>query len=396
MRFNDAGFLERTIGMPVAHMNAFLNVANSQKCVILVRATGPTCHGLLEEGYDTKGYRIHGKSCDWGPMAGFVMRDPRLNKYGLKKESFNREKHKEALYDDHEGQGWKAATTPLMISQRRVDWLVANGHIAVTAKPGRLEGVASKAGVTFNYALMNEPGGMYSVCFDHDPKRGGTPWTQETGAGFRLNHRWGKNFEPMLAMTNPPEHCGISSVVLEVMPHLRAITGDYDLFAVWPYNKDYDASPGGADHRPLGTVRGRPGAEGTRVDELERNFTRGGQGTKLGNITNRIYTLCQLVNSLVGSTVLWHSDEAARPYLTDVDLPVIAFNPAGTYFGLETIEDFKVFIAACDRVGIYVTLSNAWTQDATKAQPNRLGEKGYSRYVPADGVRVIVPDWYNR
>src|SRR5580693_9311219 len=98
MRFNDQGFLTGTIGMPVAHKQAFLDVAADQRCVIMVRATGPTCHGLLEEGYDTKGYRIHGKSCDWGPMAGFVMRDPRLNKYGRAKADFNRKKHEEALY----------------------------------------------------------------------------------------------------------------------------------------------------------------------------------------------------------------------------------------------------------------------------------------------------------
>jgi hypothetical protein len=46
-------------------------------------------------------------------------------------------------------------------------------------------------------------------------------------------------------------------------------------------------------------------------------------------------------------------------------------------------------------VGIHVTLSNAWAQDVTEAKPNRLGA-GYCRYVPADGVRIIVPDWYNR
>ena len=105
--------------MPEAHKNAFLTVAKSERCVIIVRATGPTCHGLLEEGYDTKGYRIHGKSCDWGPMAGFVVRDPRLNKYGMGKEKFNRAKHTESIDLDAEGQGWKASTTPLIIYHKR-------------------------------------------------------------------------------------------------------------------------------------------------------------------------------------------------------------------------------------------------------------------------------------
>jgi hypothetical protein len=113
MKKNDLEFLEHTIGMPVSHKDAFITVARDEECVIIVRKTGPTCHGLLEEGYDTKGYRIHGKSCDWGPMAGFVMRDPRLNKYGMSKYKFNSEKHKEAIELDHEGQGWKASTVRL-------------------------------------------------------------------------------------------------------------------------------------------------------------------------------------------------------------------------------------------------------------------------------------------
>ena len=86
------------------------------------------------EGYDTEGYRIHGKSCDWDPMAGFVMRDPRLNKYGMDKAGFNRSKHKEAIEDDHEGQGWKASTTPLKISQSRINWLKVKGLIDVVQK----------------------------------------------------------------------------------------------------------------------------------------------------------------------------------------------------------------------------------------------------------------------
>lgn len=67
----------------------------------------------------------------------------------------------------------------------------------------------------------------------------------------------------------------------------------------------------------------------------------------------------------------------------------------GSYFGIETIDDFKLFIAAAVHDDIQVNLSNAWAQDATAGKPNRLGA-GYDRYVPADGVRIIVPNWYNR
>lgn len=389
MRYNDDAWVVDEIGMPLTHKKHFLNVAREQKCVIMVRKTGPTCHGLLEEGYDTKGYRIHGKSCDWGPMAGFVMRDPRLNKYGLAKAGYNHEKHMEALYADKENQGWNASTTPLILSRSRIEWLMNMEHIRVTSSGANYIGVADRAGVKFNYVLIPEGGGLYSVCFDHS--RGGPRWVQDTGNEKDPPHSSNRQYEPMLAMSNPPDH-GLSAAT----PHLKAITGDYDLFAVWPYKELYDARPGGADHRPLGTVRGSTTlAERTNVEHLESQFTISGQGTKLGNITNRIYLVCQLINSRVGRSVLWHSDEAARPFLDDVDLPLIAFTPAGAHVGVESIADFKRFIEACLLDRIQVSLSNAWAQEPSAKHPNRLGV-GYAKFVPVDGVRIVAPDWYNQ
>ena len=394
MRYNDAGFLRDTIGMPAAHAQAFAGVAQSERCVIIVRATGPTCLGPLDEGYDTKGYRIHGKSCDWGPMAGFVMRDPRLNKYGEPKAKFNRAKHAEAIDLDREGQGWQASTIPLRISPQRIAWLMGRGLITVTRtmNGSKYFGVAQHPTVPdFRYVLVREADGWYSVCFDSSAGERMT-LRQEIGTATRQWHPTNDRYELMLAMTNPPTH-GIRT--RPGAEHFKAITGDYDLFAVWPYDEDYDAAPGGADHRPLGTVKGsRTPADRARVTHREENFTTRGQGTKLGNITNRIYLVCQLINSMVGRQVLWHSDEAARPFLEDVDLPVIAFSPAGAQFGIETIHDFKAFIRSCVKENIWVTLSDAWTQNPAGRYQSRLGE-AYSGHVPADGVRIVVPQWYN-
>jgi hypothetical protein len=392
MRFNDLVFLRDTIGMPMEHLRAFLTASTGQKCVIMVRATGPTCNGPLAEGYDTKGYRIHGKSCDWGPMAGFVMRDPRLNKYGMGKAKFNREKHDEALNLDHEGQGWKASSTPLKISDQRVAWLTGQGIISPVAKGGRMDGMASHpSGVKFYYSLIRDLANpaLWGVYFDNT--RIGQKWMQEKGSTVVYYHpKWGPSYEPMLAMTNPPDYRQFPGE-----NYKNAITGDYDLFAVWPFSGQYNPNPYGDDHRPLGTVKGSVGQdERDNVDHLERNFTVGGQGTKLGNITPRIYFICQLINSIVGRHVLWHSDEAARPYLDDVDLPVLAMTPAGNHIGIENILDFKAFISFCLREGIHVSLSNAWTQNPAGKFQNRLGAD-YAHLVPPDGQRIIVPNWYN-
>ncbi len=403
---NSPEFLENVIGMPELHKRVFLTVAASEKSVIMVRATGPTCHGPLSEGYDTKGYRIHGKSCDWGPMAGFVMRDPRLNKYGMDKVTFNREKHHEALVEDKEGQGWLAQTTPLKISLDRIKWLKANGKIVAHFRDGdRFDGVATHGDkIRFSYSLIKETvAELYGVFFDNSGV-GNAGWVQERGAGIAPTYSttYGASFEAMLAMTNPVAHRKHRGE-----NYKNAITGDYDLFAIWPYiggTAAYDPTAYGLDHRPLGTVKGSVGkAERHNVEALERDFTVAlpveapgavGQGTKLGNITPRMYMICQLINSIIESQVLWHSDEAARPFLDDVDLPIMAFTPAGEFIGIENIEDFKIWIRVCEDMGLKVTLSNAWTQSPDEKHAKRLGP-AYLRLVPPDGTRIIVPRWYN-
>src|SRR4051812_11644893 len=89
----------RDTGTPLAHSGAIGWAAARNDVIIISRACGPTCTQLLELGYDTKGFRIHAKSCDWGPMAGFVLRDPRLNKAGMEKEKDNAREHVDALTD---------------------------------------------------------------------------------------------------------------------------------------------------------------------------------------------------------------------------------------------------------------------------------------------------------
>jgi hypothetical protein len=42
-----------------------------------------------------------------------------------------------------------------------------------------------------------------------------------------------------------------------------------------------------------------------------------------------------------------------------------------------------------------VTLLNVWAQDIVGRKTQRPGV-GYAGYVSADGVRIIVQDWYKR
>jgi len=430
---NNAAFRDEAAGVPALHEFAFHTVAASQRCVILCRAVGPTCRQLLAQGYDTKGFRIHAKSCDWGPMAGFVLRDPRLNKGGMGNSAYNRAEHAEALTDTRAQADWVASTTPLRLFQARVDWLRATRRITVVQKgPDRLEGRATHAsGIAFNYSLIKvrtQVGEMWGVYLDRTTNAirqnaaRNTGFVQERGgAVVAYDTKYGDMYEPLLAMTNSVDHRQFR----ENHP-LNAITGDYDLFAIWPFARGqnrYDRN--GADRRMLGTVKAW--TERHNIERnLERNFTQaaqrpprpgampveigvfGSQGTKLGNMTNRLYEVSQFLNATIGGmrsaeggpfprrNVLWHSDEAARPFVNDVDLPLIAFTPTRVSIGIRTIADFKTFIALCDASGVRVSLAEGWAMNPEANKPNRLGDE-YAQYVPRDWAsgQWLVPPWYN-
>jgi hypothetical protein len=416
LRIDDATFRRDHIGMPDSHAAMFKQVAETLNVMILSRAVGPTCLQLLEQGYDTKGFRVHGKSCDWGPMAGFVLRDPRLNKAGVEKEAFNRAEHHHALHDTT-GSGWRASTTPLKIYYHRILWLCRTGRIHIqrvgaNTRRDRYEGMVSQAGVCFHYALFKESAHVWGVYID-TLKSAGFQQECDLPAPALLHGRW----QPLMAMTNPPTHRSWPEGDFR-----NAITGDYDLFGVWPREADY--RPEADDRRILGTAHVHTNA--ALIDEREADFVdptpvrpgsssiiRTRQATKIGNITNRIYEVCQFLNSAIAYTssastgrvygpfpkrmVCWHSDESARPGVNDVDLPFIAFSPLGVEICVTSIPDFKTFIEMSEDAGYHVSLAEGWTLAATDKKPNRLGAE-YARLVPTfrTSEKWNIPRWYNR
>jgi hypothetical protein len=397
VKVDDADFRRTTIGMPESHALSFKSVAADQKCVIIVRAPGPTCRQLLEQGYDTKGFRIHAKSCDWGPMAGFVLRDPRLNKRGAAGAQYNADEHKESFSDRKNGAGWVADTVPLKLYEERIAWLRTQGLITVKVNGAwnRFDGEVKQHEVSFHYSLRKEfstAGVVWGVYIED------TNFKQVGGTG--------KEGDPLLAMTNPRHHRSWPDDDFR-----NAVTGDYDLFSVWPYVANYDHH--GEDRRVLGTAQNW--TQRHHIEhKLERNFTvehkftADRQGTKLGNVTNRIYMICQLLNSMIGQSsvdkwgpfpqrmVCWHSDETTRPFVNDVDLPILAFSPSRHEYGIETIQDFREFIQMCEDDKIRVILGEGWTLPPDDKKPNRLGPT-YARLVPEwmEGPWK-APDWYNR
>ena len=252
----------KLVGFPKNHETPFHTIAAQEQCVIMSREVGEVCTQLIELGYDTKGYRIHAKSCDWGPMAGFVCRDPRLNKYAgiQKKEDYNRQQHADALGGLMGGRAgvapWRSSVTPIKVPLKRFAWILENkrklGIVQLRSKGSwTWEGTATgkhkdaKKNVTFCFELQMElvslsnDGLMYNLFLDRAKNR--RYGFEQEGIVRRSNH---PNLEPVLGMVNPfPAYAAGNPK--------NAVTGDYDLFAVWPRSAAYD--PMGEDRRLAGS-----------------------------------------------------------------------------------------------------------------------------------------------
>lgn len=76
-------------GFPDYMTFSFVEAAKATKSIISSRLPGGVGSDLIEAGYDLKGFQIKAKSCDWGPMGGFICQLPFFNKYGYDKIGYN-------------------------------------------------------------------------------------------------------------------------------------------------------------------------------------------------------------------------------------------------------------------------------------------------------------------
>lgn len=84
----DEAQLEK-VGFPARVSQGFLNTATELDSAIASRRPGEPATQLIDDGHALKSFYVHAKSCDWGPMAGFVCQLPPLNKKGPGNAGFN-------------------------------------------------------------------------------------------------------------------------------------------------------------------------------------------------------------------------------------------------------------------------------------------------------------------
>lgn len=71
---------EDVSGIAEDHIGVIQQFCMDKECIVMIRPVNIKATKLIKEGYGTKGLDIHGKSSDWGPMAGFIPYDQNLSK----------------------------------------------------------------------------------------------------------------------------------------------------------------------------------------------------------------------------------------------------------------------------------------------------------------------------
>lgn len=402
--------LKQEEGFPPAHTRAFLDVARSENAYILTRTPGASCEGPLAEGYAAKSFHIKAKSCNFGASAGFLCLDPYLNKSGRKGAYDNLKNNYKSLtqaYEDNRTSG----AIPLEISDARMQWLCgsnrlrgkwsssADHYFATCADRDNtlsVDFMLVKSGD--RWKVFYDAAKLYGVDNPQSPDARAKAW-QKLSADLPekvrktpddLHHAeeyfralWERlvaraaaspapsapidgasygHYLPVLAMTNAHPDWDPKSADA----YKNAVTGDYDLFAVWP--KTFD--------RALDTRVG-----GQKVDQDDKQIVAREEGSKigkvLGNISERVEIIAQLLNSQMVSAKatgnrVYHSDKAGRPFIEAVDSAAV-FTPDGRMFMVKNADQLAAVM-----------------RDARDKGHVLFANKGWAKHLPADVTKEIT------
>lgn len=370
-------------GFHLPHAQAAEAVAERVNCIILFREPGKMAAGLIAEGYAMKGFRIDTKSCTWGPMAGFVCMDPRLTKddqYVTKNRTWTHEALSGEINTKFFGEGiidadWVGDVAPVVLSQKRIDYLKSQNVIRPVSEGGHLVGrsKATKGETVLPWRLV--PVGNASMpwlkgalpshhvlCIDTGADH---PFKQELpnehGLQAPIKPVRFRGYEAIMGLCNPQTS--------KLLGFKACVTADYDLFAIWPGQKGGDSMSN--QHKINAMVTGlKPGAGQARslaggvarmigVDtRLQSDGLR--EHHRYGDVSARTLAVKALLNSAIqnpGGNAVHHNDEAgnfalAKGTLKDC-LPIVAFIPAiiGKWGStgpetalIQTLEDFKTVL----------------------------------------------------
>jgi hypothetical protein len=404
MKNNVARACEKT-GFVLRHATVCQQVADRVNCIILFREPGAMAQGLIDEGYCMKGFRIDTKSCNWGPMSGFVCADPRLTKdpsYIDRNATWTGEALSghivEKFFGKVEDATWVADVMPIAISQARIDELHRKSVIHPQKEQNDYVGEsrATKGDTMLYWRLV--PIGNASQ-----------PWLKDRGNALRgyyllcVNTGGAKPFQQIYPKgVAPIKFRGHEAVLGLINPGTKqrgfkaCVTADYDLFAIWEGKGKEDRlalqhnlnaallSRAGTPQEPLPQGVARMAGVDDRLQSAgHREHHRFGDvSTRVMHVKTFLNTALQGAAGYPGGNAIHHNDEAgnfalAKGTLNDC-LPLIGFLPSTASAGnplkqdvvslgmpartvlIEDLSDFKELALYAREKGYNVRAKQDW------------------------------------
>ncbi len=435
----------RNAGIDDVNHTRIKKVAENFCSVIMIRCVSSDNKSLNHANYETKGFHIKAKSCNFGPMREFICADPFLSKQAFKSNGW---KKQQKYLEKAKGAG--AEEIGLTLQKRRIEELV---HLGVISKDSTspIPKELSKSNenphrvtIAYQATFKLSPGKpklddqisdikdyvYFLSTDDKNPNAKDALYKVYYVPNFLLpNHS-----ERLMVLTNPPVirdyATQVSIIGLEDdsllgrdfqndTDYLRAVIADYDLFGVWSnYKDDYKTHYLHSLRFDKYLTRYRRCVPGNDAIYLEKNIDKFAkfEDTEMGNLSANLAKIIRAINGTdrVDGALnqnyndtndatqdyrrrkfLHHSDETGRPCIDEVDLPIYVVVPEkyseltnyNTEVFIDKLDDFiDLAVKFCERKDFLVEFNPGWEADLK----NKLAAKNvtFSNFLPIPGAQT--------
>jgi anthrax edema toxin adenylate cyclase len=322
-------------GLVPEHVEGFKEVAKNNHTYIFFRPVNKLSTELIKQGAATKGLNVHGKSSDWGPMAGFIPYDANLSKVHGNQDKVERgNKDNKHSVEDTKGT---ITTVKLEINSERLNELVQEKIIenpfTEDTKTG-LDGEEHWRGISLPQG--SKGAGVYEFRIYCKEKI-------DNSASQKFEIRYRKSgsenvFEPIEVMAKVID--GVS----------KPLTADYDMFALAPTLKEIKQRIPIADWQAA-TAESQPLEKLKKITNLLIRFglMRNSDAEK-GILTDWQKEMINKLNDsaieagYTGGTVVNHGTEQDNTEFPEQDKEIFIITPDGKEVLTKSWEDTQKFI----------------------------------------------------
>ena len=425
MRFG-IGAIEES-GIIPEHATAMAKVATKTNTLIMIRAPGEYATRLITEGYSAKSYHIKAKSCNFGPMAGFILEKAEFSKRAISGATDAQVRRNVRTQTQHiaDATTHGAETIHLTIPKRHKEYLFNKKYVKACAKTGNdviivphnprptiIKCTATFKGTgvdeqnspqrNYTYFLLENQNDSYSLYYRYligNPLPPIRPVMAIVDPHWNLNWR-NNNDNTNADPTALPPGAGnyyVNGLRAE-QEYMKATCADYDLFTCWEHNEHKTRHFNTVDQALYNRSFERPLRENVLPDTPAnnqnniQNYIRNNEHPHFGNISPLIYNMLRYLNTEFlrcgnrrnRQPMVQHSDECGRPGIDDIDFPVFMAFPdtnkvynrqlydRHSYILLENIDDFADLIQEVNRTNEFrINLHPEWTRKLRARFANR-------------------------